>query len=183
MTFDIARMMDDCRAALEDTSPTQAISDVVSRAVTDTSSVVTALGEPSRAQVQRLHVADDLTILNVIWAPGMTIRPHDHNMWAVIGVYSGREDNIFWRRREGDPNGLIEAAGAKSLGPQDVRPLGPTVIHSVTNPTLKFTGAIHVYGGDFFAVERSEWEPDDLFEHPYDVDKTLRLFEDANKDF
>ncbi len=181
MTFDIDRMVDDCRAALKDTTPSQAVSDIVSRALSDTSSVVKALGEPSRAEVQRLHVADDLTILNVIWAPRMTIRPHDHNMWAVIGVYGGREDNIFWRRRKDDPNGLIEAAGAKSLGPQDVRPLGSTVIHSVTTPTLKFTGAIHVYGGDFFAVERSEWEPDDLFEHPYDIDKTLQLFEDANK--
>ena len=181
MTFDIEQMADDCRAALNDATPSQAVSEIVSDAVSDTRSVVKALGEPTRAEVQRLHVSDDLTILNVIWAPGMTIRPHDHNMWAVIGVYGGREDNIFWRRRKDDPNGLIEAAGAKSLGPQDVRPLGSTVIHSVTNPTLKFTGAIHVYGGDFFEVERSEWEPDDLFEHPYDVDKTLQLFEDANK--
>ena len=181
MTFDIEQMADDCRAALNDATPSQAVSEIVSDAVSDTRSVVKALGEPTRAEVQRLHVSDDLTILNVIWAPGMTIRPHDHNMWAVIGVYGGREDNIFWRRRKDDPNGLIEAAGAKSLGPQDVRPLGSTVIHSVTNPTLKFTGAIHVYGGDFFEVERSEWEPDDLFEHPYDINKTLQIFEDANK--
>jgi len=24
----------------------------------------------------------DLTILNLIWAPRMTILPHNHNMWA-----------------------------------------------------------------------------------------------------
>lgn len=24
--------------------------------------------------------------------------PHDHQMSAVIGIYSGREDNIFWSR-------------------------------------------------------------------------------------
>ena len=181
MTLDIDQLTEDCRTALKDSTPSQAIRDIVSRAVSDTSAAVNALGEPKRGEVQRLHVSDELTILNVIWAPGMTIRPHDHNMWAVIGVYGGREDNIFWRRRKDDPNGLIEAAGAKSLGPTDVRPLGPDVIHSVTNPTRKCTGAIHVYGGDFFAVPRSEWEPDDLFEHPYDVEKTLRLFEDANK--
>ena len=181
MTFDLDQLTEDCRTALRDNSPSQAIRDIVSRAVSDTNAVVNALGEPKRGEVQRLHVSDDLTILNVVWAPGMTIRPHDHNMWAVIGVYGGREDNIFWRRRKDDPNGLIEAAGAKSLGPMDVRPLGPDVIHSVTNPTRKFTGAIHVYGGDFFTVERSEWEPDDLFEHPYDIEKTLQLFEDANK--
>ena len=39
-----------------------------------------------------------MTILNVVWGKRMTIMPHDHRMWAVIGVYTGREDNIFWRR-------------------------------------------------------------------------------------
>jgi predicted metal-dependent enzyme (double-stranded beta helix superfamily) len=28
----------------------------------------------------------------------MTIMPHNRLMWAVLGVYAGREDNIFWRR-------------------------------------------------------------------------------------
>ena len=28
----------------------------------------------------------------------MTLFPHDHAMWAVIGIYGGREDNIFWKR-------------------------------------------------------------------------------------
>ena len=181
MNFDIDQLVDDCQVAFEDPSPTRAVRDVVSRAVSNTSAVVKALGQPARAEVQRLHVSDNLTILNVIWAPRMTIRPHNHNMVAVIGVYGGREDNIFWRRRKDGSNGLVEAAGAKSLGPQDVCPLGPEIIHSVTNPTAKFTGAIHVYRGDFFAVERSEWEPDDLLEHPYDIEKTLQLFEDANK--
>ena len=36
--------------------------------------------------------------------------PHDHRMWAVIGVYPGREDNISWRRVAGEAGGLIEAA-------------------------------------------------------------------------
>jgi hypothetical protein len=51
----------------------------------------------------------------------------------------------------------------------------------VTNPISRLTGAIHVYGGDFFATERSEWDPETLGEHPYDVEKTLRLFEEANQ--
>jgi predicted metal-dependent enzyme (double-stranded beta helix superfamily) len=130
--------------------------------------------------VQRLYVSDELTVINVIWAPRMTIMPHNHNMWAVIGVYGGREDNIFWRRLPDDAKGVIEAAGAKSLGPSDVRPLGADIIHSVTNPTMKFTGAVHVYGGDFFARERSEWDPENLEEHPYDIEKNMQLFQDAN---
>ena len=38
-------------------------------------------------------------------------------------------------------------------------PLGRDIIHSVANPLQKVTGAIHVYEGDFIAMERSEWEP------------------------
>jgi predicted metal-dependent enzyme (double-stranded beta helix superfamily) len=109
----------------------------------------------------------------------MTLKPHDHNMWAVIGVYTGREDNIFWRRVGAGVPG-IEAAGAKSLGPAAVHPLGRDIIHSVTNPTASLTGAIHVYGGDFFETARSEWDPSTLEERPYDLEGNLRLFEEAN---
>ncbi len=120
-------------------------------------------------------------MLNVIWGPRMTLMPHNHNMWAMIGVYGGREDNIFWRRLPDDELGRIEAAGAKSLGPADVRPLGEEIIHSVTNPTSKLTGAIHVYGGDFFTEERSEWDPETLAEQPYDVEKNMQFFIDSNR--
>lgn len=110
----------------------------------------------------------------------MTIMPHNHEMWAVIGVYTGREDNIFWRRLPDEARGKIEAAGARSLAEKDAVPFGPDIIHSVTNPVSRLTGAIHIYGGDFFATPRSEWDPETLQERPYDVDKALRMFEEAN---
>ena len=81
---------------------------------------------------------------------------------------SGREDNIYWRRIKDEKNGLIEAAGARALVAGDVVPLGKDIIHSVTNPIMKLSGAIHVYGGDFFEIERSEWDPEKLHERPYD---------------
>lgn len=83
-------------------------------------------------------------------------------MWAVIGIYTGREDNIFWRRVNGAHT--ITAAGAKSLGERNVALLGRDVIHSVTNPLPRLTGAIHVYTGDFFGVVRNEWDPETLLE-------------------
>ena len=104
-----------------------------------------------------------------------------HEMWAMIGIYGGRENNIFWRRLPEEDGGLIEAAGAKSLGVGDVAPLGKDIIHSVTNPLDRLTGAIHVYGGDFFGVHRSEWDPEALTEQPYDVEKNVGLFKAANK--
>ena len=63
---------------------------------------------------------------------------------------------------------------------KDADPLGDNIIHSVTNPIPRLTGAIHVYGGDFFAAERSEWDPETLQEGRYDVAKNMKLFEEAN---
>ena len=70
--------------------------------------------------------------------------------------------------------------GARSIGPGQVQILGKDSIHSVTNPTGSYTGAIHVYGGNFFEMERSEWEPTSLEERPYNIDRNIRLFEFEN---
>jgi hypothetical protein len=51
----------------------------------------------------------------------------------------------------------------------------------VLNPINRLTGAIHVYGGDFFALARSEWDSKRLVEQPFDVEKTLALFEESNR--
>ena len=107
--------------------------------------------------------------------------PHDHNMWAVIGIYTGREDNIFWRRSKDSLDGRIEAAGAKALSAGDVAPLGKDVIHSVINPLTKYTGAIHIYGGDFFEAERLEWEAEGLTERRWDPERAKALFEDRSR--
>jgi hypothetical protein len=51
----------------------------------------------------------------------------------------------------------------------------------VVNPIKRLTGAIHVYGGDFFAVPRSEWDPERLVEQTFDIEKALALFEESNR--
>ena len=183
VAFGLDRFIGDCRAALSADLPHKAVREVVARAVSAPTAVLGGLGEPRRAEVQNLYHSDQLTILNVIWAPRMTILPHNHAMWAVIGIYTGREDNIFWRRIANEADGRIEAAGAMALAAGDAVPLGRDIIHSVTNPLPRLTGALHVYGGDFFAIERSEWDPETLLEQRYDVAKNMRLFEDANTQF
>jgi predicted metal-dependent enzyme (double-stranded beta helix superfamily) len=154
--------------------------EVLARANSDLAAILTAVGEPTRAGVTALYKSDMLTILNVVWGKRMTIMPHDHRMWAVIGVYTGREDNIFWRRVSGATGGLIEAAGAKSLSERCAEPLGRDVIHSVTNPLGRLTAAIHIYGGDFYSTKRSDWDPENLLERNYDFSLHRRMFEEAN---
>jgi predicted metal-dependent enzyme (double-stranded beta helix superfamily) len=179
--FDLDEFIAECRAAVAADPTHKGVREVLLRAVSDPAAVVKALGEPRLAGVEPLYRSPELTILNVVWGPLMTVMPHEHRMWAVIGVYSGREDNVFWRRIGGEGGRTrIEAAGAKALSVKDAEPLGRDVIHSVTNPLQRLSGAIHAYGGDFFAVARSEWDAETLIERPYDRERNMRLFVEAN---
>ncbi len=165
--FDLDRFIADCRVAIAEDASHKAVREVVERAVRDPAAVLNGVGEPRFAGVERIYNAPDLTIINVVWGPLMTVMPHEHRMWAVIGVYTGAEDNMFWRRiGEKDGRSRVEAAGARSLRVGDAEPLGRDIVHSVTNPIGKLSGAIHVYGGDFFAVQRSEWDAETLTERP-----------------
>lgn len=117
--FDLDRFKGECCAVATGSAAQQAIREIVARAVEAPGAVLKTLGEPRRAEVQTLHRSAVLTILNVIWGPRMTVMPHNHNMWAIIAIYTGREDNILWRRVPDDASGRIEAAGAKSLSRGD----------------------------------------------------------------
>ena len=174
--FDKDRLIADCRAALEGDRASRNVREVVARAVSEPDQVIKALGEPRAGGIQPIHQSPELTIINVLWPANMVIMPHDHTMWAVIGVYGGREDNMLWRRRPDAADGKIEAAGAIALSTKDAQVFGPDVIHSVVNPIERVTGAIHVYGGDFFGASRSEWDPESLCERPFDIDKARRMF-------
>ena len=175
--FEIDRFIEGCRAAVAATDAERAVRELMAEAIADPAGVLAALGEPPQAGPSVLHRAADLTVLDFAWAPWMCFKPHNHSMWSVVGIVSGREDNVLWRRA-GD---RIEAAGARSLATGDVSVFGQAVIHSVVNPTGKTTRAIHVYGGDFFspAHPRSEWDPESLVERPWDMDDTRRLFAEA----
>jgi predicted metal-dependent enzyme (double-stranded beta helix superfamily) len=174
--FDKEQFISDCRAALIGDRTSHNAREVVKGAIADSSAVIRGLGEPKKGGLDVLHRSNELTVLNVLWPAGMIVMPHNHALWAVIGVYNGREDNILWRRLPDDANGRIEAAGARTLASGDTLAFGADVIHSVVNPLGRITGAIHVYGGDFFAVSRNEWDPELLHEKPYDMEKVLRMF-------
>jgi predicted metal-dependent enzyme (double-stranded beta helix superfamily) len=174
-SFSVDRLVAACRVAIAE-GP-RAVHEVVAEVVSDAASIAAALGERRDAGLVSLYRAPDLTVIDFAWAPWMCMKPHNHNMWSVVGLIAGREDNVFWRRTEQG----IEAAGARSLGAGEVATLGVDIIHSVTNPIGKFTRAVHVYGGDFFAPvrPRSEWDHETLVERPWNMDDTRRLFAEA----
>ncbi len=179
--FDLETFLADCQDAGAETEPRHAIRELLTRTVTQSDAVADAL-RPKEAGITLLHHAPDLTVLHVVWAPHMELFPHDHRMWAVIGVYSGQEDNAFFRRSGPERREIVESGG-KELAAGQVVALGDDTIHAVTNPTDRLTGAIHVYGGDFVNEPRSQWDPATREERSYDMQKTLEQFAQANREW
>lgn len=174
--FETDRFIEDCHAALREADARGAVQEIVARAAAHPAQVVRALGEPVRGEIQTIYTGADMTILNLLWGPRLFAGPHDHRMWAVIGIYGGEEHNVFYRRTA---DGLARQ-GEKKLVTGDVTALGENAIHAVRNPLDKITAAIHVYGGDFFQTPRSEWDEETFEERPYDVQRVKRLFEESN---
>jgi predicted metal-dependent enzyme (double-stranded beta helix superfamily) len=171
--FDVDEFVSDCIQAVAETEPRLAVRDVLERAMRQADQVVQAL-PTTRAELVPLHVSHQLTVLKVVWAPGMRFRPHNHLMWAAIGLYTGQEDNTFYRRAG---QGLT-VSGGRPLQVGDVALLGDDTIHAVENPRQTFTGAIHVYGGDLTArAGRSEWDEDDGQEVDYDFERVRSYFD------
>jgi predicted metal-dependent enzyme (double-stranded beta helix superfamily) len=176
MALEVEDVVARCRAALDEHTPALAVRDALDQLIADPDALERAIGPVELGGITPLHHAPDLTVLRVAWTPGMALYPHEHRMWAVIGMYGGQEDNAFFRRA---PRGLTPAGG-RDLPAGDVLVLGDDVIHSVANTKREFAVALHVYGGDFFNGERSEWDAVTYEERPRDLERTRRLFEDAN---
>jgi predicted metal-dependent enzyme (double-stranded beta helix superfamily) len=174
--FDVDELLGDLERVRLESEPRRAAREVMARAVSRSDEIADAL-TPTMGGLNLLYHAPDLTVLNIVWAPGMRLMPHDHRMWAVIGIYTGAEDNEFFRR---DPQHSLVTSNGRRLEVGDVAALGTETIHAVTNPLDKLTAAIHVYGGDFVNEPRSQWGPGDLVERPFDMNDVTRQFAEAN---
>lgn len=174
--MDIDRFVADCVAASAEADAQAAVNEVLTRAVSTPGAVLAALGEPEKAGLNVLLESPTLTIFVATWAPQMNLMPHNHLMWANIGIYTGREDNIYWKRT---PEG-IRAFEADALFEKDTAMLPEDALHSVTNPLQRFTGGIHIYGGDFFNTTRSQWNPETLEEEDSDGSRIREMFHREN---
>jgi predicted metal-dependent enzyme (double-stranded beta helix superfamily) len=177
MRMDIDRFVADCIAANQEADAQVAVNAVLARAVSTPDAVLAVLGDPKKAGLNVLLSSPTLTIFAATWTPQMNLMPHDHLMWANIGIYTGREDNIFWKRT---PEG-IKAFGADALFAKDTAMLPDDALHSVTNPLQRFTAGIHIYGGDFFDTTRSQWNPETLVEEPSDGAVIRGIFQRENE--
>ena len=172
--MDIDGLVERIVAASED-GGAPAVREELDRLISDPEALKEALPEPRVPVLEPIYISDGLTIMNVVWGPRMYLGPHDHRMWACIGIYGGREDNQLYRR-EGES---IASAGGRSLHAGESISLGDKAVHSVHNPLGRLTGAVHVYGGAFLTEPRSEWDPETMTERTYSSEKARRAFEES----
>ena len=167
--FDKDAFVAECLAAVRSEGNAHgAVNEIVQRAVADPAAIEREVRPWSESPMMTIwHRSDELTALHIVWPPEVDLFAHDHNMWAVIGIYGGREDNSFYRKLD---NGFIELNTGKTLLDKDVVGLGPDVVHSVANPTRQWTAALHVYGGEFFTTPRTMWDKESGAPAPLDID-------------
>ncbi len=176
--FDKDEFITECLAAVRSgNGASTAVKEIVGRVVSNPSTIEAEVGDQTISPMMTVwHRSEELTALHIVWPPDVDLFAHDHNMWAVIGIYGGREDNQFYRRLE---DGRIEPHTGKTIIKRDVIMLGPDVVHSVANPTREWTAALHVYGGEFFTTPRTMWSKDTYEPMVFDAEFVEQTLEAA----
>lgn len=172
--FDLQTFIEACQRLVREPHAPKLALELMRETVADGAAVkaaVTPLQAGGNALDAPLFRSDELTILNATLRPGLVTIPHDHGMWAVIGIYAGEEANTFYRRA-GDG---LEESNRRTVHAGEAILLGEDVIHAIENPLGVQTFGLHVYGGDLIAAQRSMWDPSTGRAQPYDVAQFFRL--------
>ena len=163
--LDLDELVMGCRGAVAAGEGPLAVKGLLERAMASGDQLA-AIASQAPAGLNIVYRGAESTVVNAVWPPNVSLAPHDHRMWAVIAVYSGEEDNAFYRRE----GASITPSGGRRLRPRDVLVLGCDAVHAVSNPRHAYCGAIHVYGGDFLGIARSQWNAA-LEEQPFDFEE------------
>lgn len=154
-----------CKQALETPDPQKSVEAIFLDTAKD-SAIADAISKRTKfAKLEDLaiHRSDSLTLLAAALPPGFSAGPHNHNIWSVVSVCAGQEDNQFFQR---DGNGLKQCGEASVVAP-GVLSNDADVIHAIRNPLDTPLLVLHAYGGDLFATSRSNWDPETQKEIPY----------------
>lgn len=160
-----------CLAALRTADPQGSIESILLEAAKDPVIADAIATRTQFASLEDLAIyrSESLTLLAGALPPGFRAGPHNHNLWSVVSVCGGQEDNEFYER---SGNGLKQIGQATVVAP-GVLANDADVIHAICNPLDVPLLALHAYGGDLFGVSRSNWDPETHEEIPYDWTKVL----------
>lgn len=167
MGRNLGQVVENLQAAVGGPDAQDQAEQIVSGAVADQHVAEEILEEQEGAtslEEMAVHRSEELTVLAAVLPPGFSAAPHNHNIWSVVGVVRGREDNEFFER-DGDE---LRSVGEKQVVAPGVLANPVDVIHSIANTLEEPLLALHAYGGDLLATPRSNWNPDTHEEIPFD---------------
>lgn len=97
-------------------------------------------------------------IVSIVLMPGQSTPIHNHNTWGVIGVVTGREREVRFRRSD---SGQLEELETRFNAPGETAVvIPPRDVHRIEGASTdgKPTVSIHVYGGNVDRVTRTIFE-------------------------
>jgi predicted metal-dependent enzyme (double-stranded beta helix superfamily) len=159
-------VVEKCLSALKTADPQGNVESVVLDAARNPSITDAISHRTEFANLQDLAIyrSESLTLLAGSLPPGFRAGPHNHNLWSVVGVCAGQEDNEFFERTD---DGLRQIGRTSVVAP-GVLANDVDVIHAISNPLDVPLVVLHAYGGDLFGVDRSNWNPETHEEVPFD---------------
>lgn len=95
-----------------------------------------------------------IAVLHYLMPTGVVVPPHDHQLYAIIGVYEGVEENHFYQVM----NQQLIRQAIKPISRGEVMLIHPEGIHSVQTANNQRSAAIHVYLGELTKVKRSRFD-------------------------
>ena len=181
--FDIDEFVRECLQAWE-ADGADAVKDVLDRTLgRGCAPVRECFGDPREAHLQVLYPGPELVIENMVWAPGMSYPAHNHNTPVMTGVYAGLEVNDFYHSAGPRTGGRLQRTATVDINEGEAVLMAHDAIHRIANPNRRtFTGAFHIYMGDYLHSSRSIWYPDEASETPASFAVTKDIFAAANRD-
>ena len=156
MTFSIEKFISEAREAAQSSEPTRAIRRLLKKALENPGEIADANPLENDEKDVLLFEDDSVSVWITRFVPDIVIPPHEHKMNAFIGVFQGREKNIFFKRQS---DGL-KYTGSKVLATGQVLSIGGDGIHSVVADGNEPCCSLHVYTGPLSKTERSifDWD-------------------------
>ena len=149
--FDVDYLVSQLKDAVEAESPSARVKSILEEEMKNPDRVAAGMPDFEEDEVV-LFEDDQISIWFCRFRPGKTVPPHDHQMMATIGVYSGAERNKFF---ENDPQGTIRESSEVVVSTGEVLQIGPSAIHAVNCASTDPCCGIHVYLGRLTEVKRS----------------------------
>ncbi len=168
MAFSYSDFVKDARAAATSEHPTKAVRALLEETIKNPELAAEKFRGGGEVEVQ-LFEDDTVSIWSCCFRPEFVMPPHEHKMDVHIGVVSGGEKNIMFRRE----GGSLKHVSTKVVNPGEVLSLGADGIHAVTADGGKPSHALHVYLGPLMQVKRDlfDWQSGEP------VDFTMENFE------